>query len=147
MYKPAIIVHGGVRRLIGDEKESVEEGLKAAARLAYEGLTQGGAAMDAVVAAVSSMEDHHDFNAGSRSGQNVGVHANRSWDCCDIYMRPQWLRPLFWCGYSGFSILSEFTRVTLRLKSSIHLTIYGAVVLWIYLIIHSIRVHSMSTHC
>ena len=64
MFRPTIIVHGGARQFTPDTRDLVQEGVKAAARQGYAELTKGGSAMDAVVAAVSAMEDNTVFNAG-----------------------------------------------------------------------------------
>ncbi|KAK3776614.1 hypothetical protein RRG08_063318 [Elysia crispata] len=71
MFRPTIIVHGGARQFTPDTRDLVQEGVKAAARQGYAELTKGGSAMDAVVAAVSAMEDNTVFNAGHGSRLNL----------------------------------------------------------------------------
>lgn len=60
--KPAIVVHGGA----GSSRQA-DDGCERAAALGLAQLTQGGVALDAVVAAVVAMEDDERFNAGTGS--------------------------------------------------------------------------------
>lgn len=65
----AIALHGGAgtvaRHLLNEEKQKeYEDGLKAAVDAGYEVLSRGGSSIDAVVAAVRSLEDCPLFNAG-----------------------------------------------------------------------------------
>ena len=66
---PVIVVHGGAgaHALItqcGIPRDVIEQGVSQAARTAYQILTAGGTAVEAVEAAVVSMEDNPVFNAG-----------------------------------------------------------------------------------
>lgn len=68
----AIALHGGAgtveRHLLDEEKQKLyEDGLKAAVNAGYEVLHAGGSSLDAVVAAVRSLEDCPMFNAGRGS--------------------------------------------------------------------------------
>ncbi|GFO04900.1 isoaspartyl peptidase/l-asparaginase [Plakobranchus ocellatus] len=71
MSVPTIIVHGGARTFEPDLKEVVKDGVRAAARQGYDHLIGSGNAMDAVVEAVSAMEDNMVFNAGHGSMLNL----------------------------------------------------------------------------
>jgi beta-aspartyl-peptidase (threonine type) len=61
----AIIVHGGAGKVSPDRTESAQAGCKEAALLGWQILQAGGAALDAVEAAVRSLEDNPMFNAGT----------------------------------------------------------------------------------
>src|SRR5256886_5245877 len=61
----AIIVHGGAGTVTPDRTESVQEGCKKAALIGWRILQAGGSALDAVEAAVHSLEDNPQFNAGT----------------------------------------------------------------------------------
>jgi beta-aspartyl-peptidase (threonine type) len=66
MAAPAIIVHGGAgeRAPQGSEIEAARAGCEAAAAAGWKVLQGGGAALDAVEAAVRALEDDPRFNAG-----------------------------------------------------------------------------------
>src|SRR4029453_9392010 len=68
--RPAIIVHGGAGRIRDEELPQRLEGCKQAARPGWEMLKKGGAALDAVEAAVVGLEDNPLFNAGTGSTLN-----------------------------------------------------------------------------
>jgi len=68
--RPAIIVHGGAGRSSGEGREARLAGCLAAARTGWEILRSGGAALDAVEAAVAALEDDPLFNAGTGSSLN-----------------------------------------------------------------------------
>jgi beta-aspartyl-peptidase (threonine type) len=61
----AIIVHGGAGIVTPDRAEGVQEGCKEAALVGWRILQEGGSALDAVEAAVHSLEDNPMFNAGT----------------------------------------------------------------------------------
>src|SRR6266496_6315842 len=61
----AIIVHGGAGTVTPDRAEIVQEGCKEAALVGWRILQAGGSALDAVEAAVRSLEDNPQFNAGT----------------------------------------------------------------------------------
>jgi len=61
----AIIVHGGAGKFSPDRIESAQAGCKEAALIGWQILQAGGAALDAVEAAVRSLEDNPMFNAGT----------------------------------------------------------------------------------
>jgi L-asparaginase / beta-aspartyl-peptidase len=67
---PAIIVHGGAGPIKDDSLTGRLEGCKAAALVGWKILEQGGAALDAVEAAVVTLEDDPLFNAGIGSALN-----------------------------------------------------------------------------
>lgn len=64
MQKPVVIVHGGAGAWHPERRKSGIAGVKAAAKAGFDALKQSGAALDAVEAAVKSMEDNPVFNAG-----------------------------------------------------------------------------------
>jgi L-asparaginase / beta-aspartyl-peptidase len=61
----AIIVHGGAGNLPPDRIEAAQAGCKEAALVGWRILLAGGSALDAVEAAVRSLEDNPLFNAGT----------------------------------------------------------------------------------
>src|SRR5215471_9885416 len=63
----AIIVHGGAGTVTPDRVEIVQEGCKEAALIGWRILQTGGSALDAVEAAVRSLEDNPQYNAGTGS--------------------------------------------------------------------------------
>ncbi|HYC38904.1 MAG TPA: isoaspartyl peptidase/L-asparaginase [Chitinophagaceae bacterium] len=73
MNKIAIAIHGGAgadSEFIRKHKKEYESGLKKAVHAGYTILEQGGKAVDAVEAAVNSLEDNPLFNAGKGSALN-----------------------------------------------------------------------------
>jgi beta-aspartyl-peptidase (threonine type) len=69
-FQPSIIVHGGAGPIKDDSLPARLEGCKAAALAGWEILQDGGAALDAVEAAVIVLEDNPLFNAGTGSTLN-----------------------------------------------------------------------------
>lgn len=61
---PAIVVHGGAGGVADSRVEGARAGCAAAVRAGYAVLAGGGAALDAVQAAVQVLEDDPEFNAG-----------------------------------------------------------------------------------
>jgi L-asparaginase / beta-aspartyl-peptidase len=64
MQRPAILVHGGAGRYAPEIDALAEAGCGQAAAAGWAVLSRGGSALDAVVAAVTAMEDAPVFNAG-----------------------------------------------------------------------------------
>jgi len=64
MQKPIILVHGGAGAWQPERRKPGIAGVKAAAKAGFDVLKSGGTALDAVEAAVKSMEDNPTFNAG-----------------------------------------------------------------------------------
>lgn len=64
---PAIIVHGGAGADPTDGRDELRAGMRAAVLEGWRVLAGGGRAVDAVEAAVRSLEDHPRFNAGRGS--------------------------------------------------------------------------------
>lgn len=62
--KPIIIVHGGAGDIPQSRVKGKLDGVKVAVTAGYECLLNGGNALDAVEAAVVSMEKDENFNAG-----------------------------------------------------------------------------------
>lgn len=62
--KPIIIVHGGAGDIPTSRVQGKLDGVKLAVRAGHEILNKGGTALDAVEAAVVSMEKDEYFNAG-----------------------------------------------------------------------------------
>ncbi|HEX8429070.1 isoaspartyl peptidase/L-asparaginase [Hymenobacter sp.] len=76
MNKYAIVIHGGAvtmkpGQLTPEVEAHQREGLHQAMQAGWAILHQGGTALDAVEAAVSSMEDNEHFNAGRGSSLNL----------------------------------------------------------------------------
>ena len=69
--KPIIIVHGGAGDIPQSRVKGKLDGVKVAVREGYEILKNGGNALDAVEAAVVSMENDENFNAGYGSVLNL----------------------------------------------------------------------------
>ena len=63
---PSIVIHGGAWAIPDKLAEKSTEGVKTAAKIGYEILMNGGSAVDAVEAAVVSMENDPAFDAGKR---------------------------------------------------------------------------------
>ncbi|QIX59884.1 isoaspartyl peptidase/L-asparaginase [Hymenobacter sp. BT18] len=75
MNKYAIVIHGGAvtmdpSELPPEEEAAQREGLHDALQAGWEVLHRGGSALDAVEAAVNSMENNEHFNAGRGSSLN-----------------------------------------------------------------------------
>lgn len=66
-FQPCIIVHGGAWAILDVLKDPSVKGVKKAAEIGYESLITGGTAVDAVEAAVRSLEDDPTFDAGHGS--------------------------------------------------------------------------------
>jgi len=62
--RPVILVHGGASAIAAARHEAVKRGCLAAARAGDRVLQSGGDALEAVVAAVTALEDDPEFNAG-----------------------------------------------------------------------------------
>ena len=63
MRNPVIVVHGGAGEWQPERRKAGIAGVKAAAKISFDILMKNGA-LDAVEAAVESMEDDPVFNAG-----------------------------------------------------------------------------------
>ena len=61
---PSIVIHGGAWAIPDNLAEASKEGVQEAARIGYKILMDGGSAVDAVEAAVASLEDNPAFDAG-----------------------------------------------------------------------------------
>lgn len=59
-----LAVHGGAYKVPDELLDKARIGIKAAARAGASILSEGGSALDAVTAAVCSMEDYPAFNCG-----------------------------------------------------------------------------------
>jgi beta-aspartyl-peptidase (threonine type) len=68
--RPVILVHGGAGTIGDDVVDAYADGVRVAATLGWEVLEGGGTALDAVEAAVASMEDAGVFDAGCGSVLN-----------------------------------------------------------------------------
>lgn len=69
--RPVIVVHGGAGRIPDEERAGRQRGCREAARVGWDCLRPGGAALDAVEEAVAFLEDHPLFNAGRGSVLNA----------------------------------------------------------------------------
>ncbi|XP_056292121.1 isoaspartyl peptidase/L-asparaginase-like isoform X2 [Pseudoliparis swirei] len=68
---PVVVVHGGSAQVPKERDEKVKSGGCSAARAGYAVLRAGGSSMDAVVEAVSQLENNPYFNAGRGSALNI----------------------------------------------------------------------------
>lgn len=64
LFDAVVLVHGGAGDIPDDRDEGKHNGTRLAARLGFAVLTHGGSALDAVEAAVRSMELDPYFNCG-----------------------------------------------------------------------------------
>lgn len=67
----AIIVHGGAGDIAPERRADADAGCKAAVLVGWRVLRDGGAALDAVEAAVRALEDNPEFNAGTGACLNI----------------------------------------------------------------------------
>ncbi|XP_056465652.1 isoaspartyl peptidase/L-asparaginase isoform X1 [Gadus chalcogrammus] len=68
---PVLVVHGGAGQIPKERVEMASAGVRAAARAGYAVLQGGRSSMDAVVEAVTNLENNPSFNAGYGSVLNV----------------------------------------------------------------------------
>ncbi|KAM9365459.1 isoaspartyl peptidase/L-asparaginase [Pholidichthys leucotaenia] len=68
---PVIVVHGGAGQIPKERSDQSASGVCAAARAGYTILRSGGSSMDAVVEAVTQLENNPFFNAGCGSVLNI----------------------------------------------------------------------------
>ncbi|XP_040905393.1 isoaspartyl peptidase/L-asparaginase [Toxotes jaculatrix] len=68
---PVVVVHGGAGHIPKERADKSTSGVCSAARAAYTILQGGGSSMDAVVEAVSQLENNPSFNAGCGSVLNA----------------------------------------------------------------------------
>lgn len=61
---PTVLVHGGAGQIAPERVDGKISGVKVAANIGYEVILSGGSALDAVEAAIRSMENNEYFNAG-----------------------------------------------------------------------------------
>lgn len=61
----ALVVHGGAGTIAQDRYDVAREGCRLAAVAGWDVLRRGGSALDAVQAAITTLEDHPGFNAGT----------------------------------------------------------------------------------
>src|SRR5713226_10362443 len=66
----AIIVHGGAGTITADRTGLAQAGCKEAVLAGWRILQKGGSALDAVEAAVRSLEDNPNYNAGTGASLN-----------------------------------------------------------------------------
>jgi beta-aspartyl-peptidase (threonine type) len=69
--KPVIAVHGGAGTWPPEHSQPALKSVKTATQIGFDALQAGGTAVDAVVEAVSFMEDSGNFNAGAGSALNL----------------------------------------------------------------------------
>jgi len=70
MAKPVIVVHGGAWGIPDEQVDKNLAGVEEAVRQGWNILKTSGSALDAVVAAVNSMEDNPIFDAGIGCAHN-----------------------------------------------------------------------------
>lgn len=61
---PVVVVHGGAGHIPKERTEKAKQGVCAAARAGYAVFQGGASSMDAVVEAVTQLENNSTFNAG-----------------------------------------------------------------------------------
>lgn len=85
---PVVVVHGGAGFVPKERMELSISGVCAAVRTGYAILKGGGSSMDAVVEAVSQMENNPAFNAGNGETQNFIKYFHLLYICMymNIYM-------------------------------------------------------------
>jgi len=86
---PVVAVHGGAWKIPEELKEGSAFGCRDAASIAYRVMEHGGSCIDAVTAAVSSLEDNPNFDAGKGSvlneNRDIEMHAMiMRGDTCDV---------------------------------------------------------------
>ncbi|HZC65143.1 MAG TPA: isoaspartyl peptidase/L-asparaginase [Candidatus Dormibacteraeota bacterium] len=74
MKKPALIVHGGAWDIPDEAVEACESGCRRALKAGWSVLAAGGAALDAIEAAIVVLEDDPVFDAGYGSHLNLDGH-------------------------------------------------------------------------
>ncbi len=79
----ALIVHGGAGKMADDEAEGHRHGVESAARAGWQVLSRGGAALDALEAAIVLMEDDPAFDAGYGSYLNRDGIVQMDASCMD----------------------------------------------------------------
>lgn len=72
---PVVVVHGGAGQVPKEYSEKATVGVCSATQAAYGILQDGGSSMDAVVEAVTRLEDDPFFNAGTKTKQLFGRRA------------------------------------------------------------------------
>lgn len=71
---PVVVVHGGAGHIPKERSEKSTSGVCSAARAGYTILQGGGSSMDAVVEAVSELENNPSFNAGNVKTQHLTIN-------------------------------------------------------------------------
>jgi beta-aspartyl-peptidase (threonine type) len=66
-HTPVLVIHGGAWAIPDDMVEAHLHGVRQALNISWRLLERGGSAMDAIEAAITSMEDHEAFDAGRGS--------------------------------------------------------------------------------
>uniref|UniRef100_A0A3B5BF11 Uncharacterized protein n=1 Tax=Stegastes partitus TaxID=144197 RepID=A0A3B5BF11_9TELE len=80
---PVVVVHGGAGHIPKERSEKSTEGVCSAVRAGYVVLKRGGSSMDAVVEAVTHLENNPIFNSG-----NVKTHSTvMALTLCSIMLR------------------------------------------------------------
>lgn len=70
---PVVVVHGGAGDVPKERSETSTSGVCSAARAGYLLLQAGGSSMDAVVEAVTQMENNPAFNAGHLTNRTQNI--------------------------------------------------------------------------
>lgn len=117
---PVVVVHGGAGFVPKERIELSISGVCAAVRTGYAILKGGGSSMDAVVEAVSQMENNPAFNAGNGETQNFIKYFHLLYICMymNIYMyvyewmndtmnREKWIYYLF-CFFGHWDGVRKF---------------------------------------
>lgn len=101
---PVVVVHGGAGFIPKEKSEGAMEGVCAAARAGYTVLQGGGSSMDAVVEAVTQLENNSMFNAGDKiwRWRNIMVKI-----MCEMFLRLNWNSQIAFQDVARCSILKE----------------------------------------
>ncbi|XP_060897010.1 isoaspartyl peptidase/L-asparaginase-like [Labrus mixtus] len=109
---PVVVVHGGAGHIPKERAQNSTSGVSAAARAGYIVLKGGGSSMDAVVEAVTQLENNPSFNAGCGSVLNVKGETSRA--CLTAEGAKQFARSMGVPEVPMESLITEYSRMRWR---------------------------------